>query len=121
MTLAQKIAFQLHYKGLRGESKTKLKEIAVKEAMRMYSKDEARTAVEELIDPCNILVPMTEDGEFGFGHLRYQEHLAAKELLSNRGIKISPFLDQSWWHGTLILFSQMNTNLIWLFPEIHQK
>jgi hypothetical protein len=61
---------------------------------------------------------MTEDGKFGFGHLRYQEHLAAKELVSNRGIEILPMLKQEWWYGVLILFAQMNQKLFWLIKAM---
>jgi hypothetical protein len=45
---------------------------------------------------------MTEDGKVGFGHLRYQEYLAALEIQSNRAINIIEYMDQEWWRGVLV-------------------
>ena len=50
--------------------------------------------------------------------MRYQKHLAAKELLINRNIEIGNLMKQPWWKGVLILFSQMNESLSWLVKEI---
>ncbi len=75
-------------------------------------------AVEELIDPCNILIPMTINGEYGFGHLRFQEYLAATELVSNRGIDVNPLMKQSWWRDTLVLFSQLTDNIEFIINSL---
>ena len=86
--------------------------------LNALSKLEIDLAINELIDPCNILVPMTDDGKFRFGHLRYQEHLVAKELTSNRSIDLLPLLENIWWRGALVLFAQMNSSLLWLFNDV---
>ena len=64
---------------------------------------------------------MTEDGKFGFGHLRYQEYLVAQELLLNRGIDLISLLADPWWRGAFVLFAQMNENVHWLIEEAVQR
>lgn len=116
--VAQKLAYCLHLRGKREDEKNELKNMVVNMPLNALSKSEIDLAVNELIDPCNILVPMTDDGKFGFGHLRYQEHLVAKELTTNRSIDLLPLLENIWWRGALVLFAQMNSSLMWLFNEI---
>jgi len=115
---AQKLAFYFHYNTIREAYMSDLQVDIRKITQNEIDADEAKIALRELADPCNLLVPMTEDGKFGFGHLRYQEHLAAKELVSNRGIEILPMLKQEWWYGVLILFARMNQKLLWLIKAM---
>lgn len=119
--LAQKIAFHLHNENKREEDLEVL--IAKMKKIMVNEMDPAvvEVAVRELFDPCNLMVPMSEDGKFGFGHLRYQEHLAAKEIINNRSIDIKPLLKQHWWAGVMVLFARMNTNLVWLVQELGKE
>jgi hypothetical protein len=119
--MAQKLAFYLHSEGKREEDKNILLDMAVQLTLNTLSIDDAKTALNELIDPCNILVPMTDDGKFGFGHLRYQEHLVAKEISSNRSIEVVWLLKQGWWREPLILFAKMNTDLQWLITLVGER
>ena len=80
--LAQKIAFYLHSQNRREDFKNILEEQSIRIMTNQLSQIEAKTTLNELIDPCEILVPMSPDGKYGFGHLRYQEHLAALELFN---------------------------------------
>jgi hypothetical protein len=112
--ISQKIAFHFQISGRREEDRDILYKIAFQSLKNSISKEKSDIVVDELIDPCNILVPMTEDGKFGFGHLRYQEYLTALELRNNRGIQIAPLLKQEWWRGVFILFSQLDDNIEWL-------
>lgn len=116
--LAQKLAFHLHSINLRGMNKDLLIEAAKKLMQGHLSEDEAKVALLELIDPCNIIVPVTSEGDFGFGHLRYQEHLAAIELKTNRSIDVEKFLTNIWWRDTLILFARMSESLEWLIAKV---
>jgi hypothetical protein len=59
---------------------------------------------------------MSPEGKYGLGHLRYQEHLTAREL-QKRGINIISLLSQEWWYGPLILFARMTENIEWLIHE----
>lgn len=105
--VARKIAFGLQSKTKRMLRIDDIKAISINALSSKYGKAEIELAVDELCDPCNILVPMSIQGEWGFGHLRYQEHLVAEELVRNRGIEIEPLLNSSWWKSVLVLFAQM--------------
>ncbi|MGZ3757510.1 MAG: NACHT domain-containing protein [Mucilaginibacter sp.] len=120
-TLAQKLAFFMHSNNLKEEFVPVLESKIRLITKNVMDSKIAITALNDLIDPCNLLVPMSEDGKFGFGHLRYQEHLAAMELVSNRGIDIIPLLKNEWWRGVLVLFARMVDNLFWLIKEVGEK
>ncbi len=118
-TLSQKLAFYLHKESKRDEHIDILKNKAKITLQNKLDITEIESAFSELIHPCEILVPMSQDGKYGFGHLRFQEHLAAKELM-NRNIDIIPLLKQDWWKGALKLFVQMSDNIDWLIKEINE-
>ena len=109
--VARKLAYQLHKTGVRQTELEVLHSWAINELAGRLKTELIILAVDELIDPCNILTPMTNDGQIGFGHLRYQEYLAACELKTNRGIGIGQLMHQSWWRGVLVLFAQMTDDV----------
>lgn len=119
--LARKLAFHLHSNSIREEDLFVLHNISIKLMLNKMSINDSKRALNELIDPCNILVPMSDDGKFGFGHIRYQEHLTAKELINNRGINVFQYFRHSWWRSVLLLFARMNDDLTWLIQELGQK
>ncbi|WP_166387940.1 NACHT domain-containing protein [Polaribacter sp. 11A2H] len=116
--LSKKIAYYLHSKFIRELEYSKLEEFAINCLSRTLSPEMSKKALKELIDPCNILVPMTDTGKYGFGHLRYQEHLAASELLTSRSVNIPYLMTQVWWKESLLFFSQMSDSLIWLAKDV---
>ncbi|MCS0590198.1 NACHT domain-containing protein [Massilia norwichensis] len=123
-TTARKLAFYLHSRTTRAASPAILQEVATRMCSKGPSSSEARrirVAVKELDDPCNILVPMTGDGDFGFGHLRHQEYLCARELCANRGIDLAPLLSSPWWKGVLELFARMTDDVSYVISEIVTK
>src|SRR5690606_3651602 len=120
-TLAAKIAFFLHSNNTREESTDILIEFAAKAMKNHLSTELAQVGVYELIDPCNVLIPMSKDGQYGFGHLRYQEHLAAKEIINNRGIKIPPLLKNPWWKGVFTIFSKLSDEIDWLIKDLGRQ
>lgn len=116
--VARKAALALHSRGLR---ELPLDELLAETRRFLATKmDDPRilTAVHELADPCNILVPMTEDGRVGFGHLRFQEHLVALELHANRGLDVGRLLHKPWWRGALVIFAQMSDDLEFIVPWV---
>jgi hypothetical protein len=119
--LAQKLAFYLHSNNKREDYISALESSIRKIVMYEIDGNEAIIALNELVDPCNLLMPMTDDGKFGFGHLKYQEHLAARELVSNRGIDVLPLLKHPWWRETLILVARMTRDLTWLIRLVGAK
>ncbi|GEM_PF-2043144 len=121
--IARKLAFYLHSRNVRSATLKDLEKAAVRIAGRRSSMSEAhiRLAVHELVDPCNVLVPMTADGDFGFGHLRYQEYLSATEICANRGIDLGPLLSSPWWRSVLTLFAKMTDDISYVLEDVLEK
>jgi hypothetical protein len=103
---AMKLAFHLHSRNKRSDSIESMVTYLAYDNTFGYPEDVCLLLVEELINPCNILHldPLTKN--YSFGHLRFQEHLAALELKENRGRDILPLLNKDWWSGTLCLYAQ---------------
>lgn len=119
--VARKIAFDFHQKSIRHLSYDRLINKAITLCKEKYSEEIVIGAINELIDPCNVIVAMTNDGALGFGHTRHQEYLAAKELVLNRGVQtivIRNFLHDPSWRGALVLFSQMTDDLEFLVNDL---
>ncbi len=115
--VARKIAYQLHCRQSRAKSRQEII-IDLENSLKLMAKDKIELAVDELIYPCNILIPMASNEDLGFGHLRYQEHLVATELNMNRGIDIGPLLYNPWWRGSLSLYSKMCDGIDHLFEWV---
>jgi len=120
-SVARRLAYEFHRRGVRHLSYDKLINTAAALFEGKQSKNEIIRAVNELVDPCNVIVSMTYEGELGFAHLRYQEYLAAKEIIVNRGITtdtIRKFLHTASWRGALVLFSKMTDDIEFLINEV---
>jgi hypothetical protein len=118
---ARKLAYHLQQNGIRALPPADLEEVAVTALKRLYvgaDPESFRVAVRELHEPCNILQPMTDDGAFGFGHLRFQEYLCATELCQNRGIDILPHLASPWWRSVLVLFARLTNDIHPVFEDV---
>ncbi|MBG5919836.1 hypothetical protein [Providencia stuartii] len=103
---ATKIAYALHVRNLRSANKSDIIQYLINDISFNYDKSACIKAVNELIDPCNIIVLDTIAGTYSFGHLRYQEHLVSLELQNNRSIEIVHYLKNDWWRGALCLYAQ---------------
>lgn len=121
LILAQRLAYHLHSNTTREMDMSDLQQISLKLMTKTLSIKNTNIAFMELIDPCNILVPMTDDGKFGFGHLRFQEHLAANAIATDRSIDIAQFLRQNWWRNVLLFFASMIKDLSWIIDELGRK
>jgi hypothetical protein len=119
--VARCIAFRMHSDGRREEEPDRIHALAWRALKREITHVACAKAVDELFDPCNVLVPMTHDGKWGFGHLRYQEYLAALELRNNRSIDVIALMRQTWWRGALVLFAQMTDSLQWLVSAVVEQ
>ncbi|MBI5247692.1 MAG: hypothetical protein HY923_10970 [Elusimicrobia bacterium] len=115
--VARKIAFYLHSNQIRYAQRDDLYVVALRSMPKDLSSATAKAVVDELIDPCNVLQLMTSNGDFGFGHLRFQEYFAASELHSNPALDIFSIMRQSNWRGPLILLAQLAESLDWLMER----
>jgi len=117
---AKKIAYIFHKYNNRNMTK---KEILfyLQYEYPYYEEQTIENILNELITPCNILFDEFNDTKYTFGHLRYQEHLVARELQNNRGINILDYLKNPWWRGALILFSQLTDNIKYIVEDIITK
>jgi hypothetical protein len=118
---AKKLAYHLHSNNLRSMSRQALEKVAISSLGRGNSEltsDQLLVAVAELIDPCNVLQPMNDDGAFGFGHLRFQEYLCATELCTNRGIELMPLLSSPWWRSVVVLFGRMTDDIRYIIEDV---
>ncbi|MHB8974781.1 MAG: NACHT domain-containing protein [Pirellulaceae bacterium] len=109
--VAKNLAFWLHKSEKREEDREVLYEVATDTSRARLSPRQCRAVVDELIDACEILVPMTDEGKVGFGHLRYQEYLAALELGREQWPTMRPLLGVAWWRDVFVLFARMEESL----------
>lgn len=121
MTLAQRIAYGLHQQRAREADRATLEAWSLKVLESDLGRAGSARALGELVDPCNVLMPMSPDGKLGFGHLRYQEYLAARELIENRSVPVPEFVGVEWWSGVLLLFARMSPNIGWLVEQVHWR
>ena len=121
LAVAKKTAYILHLR----EARYAGKEFIIQKMCDFYQSritpEKIRLAVDELVNPCNILVPMTDDGQYGFGHFRFQEYLVACELKENRSIDLMDYIVKTFWRGTFILFSKMSDDIYHIVEEIIEK
>lgn len=119
--VAVKVAFFLHSHAARHDTLDALTEETVRLFDRKRDIRTIKLAVQELVHPCEVLVPMNVRGDYGFGHLRFQEYLVACEMLSNRNIDIAALVYKPWWRGSLVLLAQMSDDLEFLFEAAHRN
>lgn len=100
--VSKKAAFLLQTRRRRSASREDIVESATEALKRKYRREVVINALNELERPCNVLVS-DMDGALGFGHLSYQEYLAADELYTSRQGEIVNYLTDPWWRGVLVL------------------
>ena len=119
--IARKIGYMYHRRGIRYLDKGELIEWACDVLGDRVQLSDIRLGISELIEPCNILVPMTTAGQLGFGHLRFQEYLAARELMFNRQINILSLMQEDFWLGTLELYAAMADDLDFIIDYLANR
>lgn len=100
--VSKKVAYFLHDHRIRSAPRARITEYVVSALARKYRSDVVKSAIGELVQPCNVLLP-EPDGSLGFGHLSYQEYLAAEELYCSRQSELVEHLTDPWWRGSLVL------------------
>lgn len=111
--LARRVAFWFHQNEIREHQFDEVET----EILRWYGHNKGGKssvlALHELVDPCNVFVPMVGQGSYGFDHLRYQEYLAAEYFVRNRSAPLR--LDSPWWRDVMIMAAQMSDDMV---PEL---
>jgi hypothetical protein len=104
--VSEKLALSMHKSGIR--------QIAFNDALERitshsaHSKKLNKSILEELIDPCNLIIKEAASGLLTFGHFRFQEHLVAKAIAKDRSIRFYDICQNQFWVGALVLFAQNN-------------
>ncbi len=115
---ARKLAFRLHV-GKRREARRDEMIDWLKEGLpEGYAPDQYELLVDELTKPCEILLPAGVRGLLSFGHLRFQEYLAAEELIGNRALNPMEYVDDPWWRSVLVLFAQLGASIEWFVKPL---
>jgi hypothetical protein len=117
-SVCKALAFKLHKVGRRSARKDWLVDSAFEQLRSTLGREQIEKAVEELVHPGDVLVPMTETGELGFGHLRYQEFLVASFLREDRSVHLADFVSNDWWAGVLRMLLAMTSSAEWFVKEI---
>lgn len=115
---AKKLAFLMHVKKYRLISYEQAYNILRSEFDNKYTDAFIVSVINDLIDPCNLIIKDRYTSELSFGHFRFQEHLASLELSENRRINIIDYLDEDWWSGTLCLYAQKIGDIDILIDEL---
>jgi hypothetical protein len=119
--VAERIAFVLHNRRVRYESPSEVEKIAEDYAKSERTKIRYLLTIKELLHPCEVLIPMTDSGQIGFGHLRYQEYLAARYLSVHRNEDIVPLGHDPWWRGVFVLLAKMHPDSEWLVAALAER
>lgn len=113
------LAFHLHRSHTREAPADELRRVLIERLGARIGASAVSRALDELFDPCNVLVANPIDGRLGFGHLRYQEYLVARYIEANR-IRLADLAGQEWWRGPFFLLARMATDAEWIIQELSE-
>lgn len=106
----RKLAYNLHTRHIRSIGLEHIEAMALELVGNITTGDKARAFVMELINNNNIL--FKDDFEnWGFGHLQYQEYLAALELKENHSLNKARYLNVGWWGKVLENYAYMTRDI----------
>jgi hypothetical protein len=111
----RKIAFGLHSKGLRYATAEEHVELLVSDVNLGWTREHAKKVVGELIEPCQLLVLMSESQLVGLGHLRFQEYFAAQELLR------LPLLQNVLWRDVFVFYAMSSNSILSFLANLKIK
>ena len=117
----RRLAYTMHCESIRELEVEDIYDVSISCFENRLSMKESKEVVDDLIERCYVLVPMNGIKSYGFGHLRYQEYLVATELSRDRSISIVDLLNQAWWRGALVLFSECVRDIRFLFRDYQEE
>lgn len=106
----KKFAFRLHTLQLRLGTRAVALKCLREELPSLSTGNSAEAFLDELIRHNNVLFE-EEGGDISFGHLQYQEHLAALEARENPLANIAEHLREGWWWGALKMYAQLTSDV----------
>lgn len=74
----------------------------------------------ELVQHNNVLI-QDEDGNWGLGHLQYQEYLAALEAKENPKINLASYIESGWWSAVLSMYAERTSDISHLILQAHYQ
>ena len=110
----------MHQRNIRAISKLNAKNELIGSFGKTFSVELIDSALNDLIDPCNVLLFDKFSDTVSFGHFRFQEHLASLELSTNRSYSMADLTRSDWWRGALCLFAQSN-DIEFLIEDVYHK
>lgn len=118
--ISTRLAFIMHKRNIRAISKLNAKNELIGSFGKTFSSELIDSALNDLIDPCNVLLFDKFSDTVSFGHFRFQEHLASLELSTNRSYSMADLTRSDWWRGALCLFAQSN-DIEFLIDDVYHK
>lgn len=106
----RKLAWELHVKSTRTLSWEALLKLAKSTLGEIRTEALAERFANELIQHNNVLF-QEPNGEWGLGHLQYQEYLAALEAKENPRCRLATFLGNGWWSNVIRMYAQMTRDV----------
>jgi NACHT domain len=115
----RKLAFKLHSGYVRALPWTDIVKEIQSTVGEIDTKAKAEAFALELVNHNNLLHQDSE-GNWGLGHLRYQEHLVAVEARENQEISLANFIFDGWWSGVLTIYASMARDISSLVSRIYE-
>jgi len=106
----RRLAFELHDDGQRFTHWSHLVKTAMANLGDIRDGQHAHAFVQELVENNNVLL-QDAYGNWGLGHLQYQEFLAALEAKENPLINLASRLGNGWWANVLRFYAEMTRDI----------
>ena len=106
MFFLRKMAFFLHRQGLTAAPWPRWHAGVQRFVGSVIPSKEATDFLMELVESNNVIL-QNDNGAWGFGHLQYQEYLAAIECAENRDLRVDELVGNNWWNEVLEMYAEV--------------
>jgi hypothetical protein len=115
----RKLAFRLHQAGIRTLPWREIVSQIQATVGEIKTVDVAKEFARELVNHNNLL-HKDPAGNWGLGHLQYQEHLAALEARENPAVNLASFIFDGWWRSVLAMYAGMTGDIAPLISKVYE-
>jgi hypothetical protein len=115
----RKLAFQLHQENSRSLPWKDVLKIVYSNIGKIRGADQAEEFAREIVNHNNLLLK-DSSGQWGLGHLQYQEHLAAVEARENPAVNLAEHFFDGWWEGVLSMYAEMTGDIAPLISKVYK-